>query len=75
MSTREIDPNVIRYGYTPVPRDPDILFANHPTAFGPNPKQDPFLVQDIPLPDTALVKEVKEFVKVRNTCHVFDVMG
>lgn len=72
MSTKEIDPNVIRYGYTPVPRDPDVLFANHPTALGPNPKQDSFLVQDIPLPDTALVKEVTEFVKVRIACLVFD---
>ena len=52
------------YGFTPVPRDPDVLFKDHPTALGPSPKQDPFTADDFPLPDTALVKEVGAFVQV-----------
>ncbi|TDL26796.1 cyanamide hydratase [Rickenella mellea] len=51
------------YGFMPVPRDPAILFAGHPTASGPNPKQDLFEFKDLPLPDSPLVRYVKEFVK------------
>lgn len=58
------DPNVERYGFTPVPRDPDVLFKDHPTASGPNPKQDHFKLEDFPIPDTPLAKSVHEFVKV-----------
>ncbi|KIK66238.1 hypothetical protein GYMLUDRAFT_239225 [Collybiopsis luxurians FD-317 M1] len=58
-----VDPNVTLYGFTPVPRDPEVLFANHPTASGDNPKQDLFVVEDFPFPDSGLVKDVKEFVK------------
>ena len=65
MTTAQSDSNVIRYGYTPVPRDPDVLFADHPTASGPNPKQDAILAQDISFPDSQLVRDVKHFVKVR----------
>jgi cyanamide hydratase len=59
------DPNVERYGFTPVPRDPDLLFKNHPTAGGDHPKQDEFTVKDFPLPDSPLVQEVKKFVQVK----------
>ena len=52
------------YGYTPVARDPDVLFKDHPTASGPNPKQDPFTFKDFPLPDSPLVQKVKAYVKV-----------
>lgn len=62
------DPNVTFYGFTAVPRDPDVLFKDHPTANGPNPKQDPLTVDDFPLPNSPLVKEVREFVKVRAPC-------
>ena len=62
MSTT-VDP-VIFYGYTPVPRDPEVLFADHPTASGPNPKQDVLQFKDVALPDSKLVQEVKAFVKV-----------
>lgn len=65
MSTTT-DP-VIFYGFTAVPRDPEILFANHPTASGPNPKQDLFTVDDFPLPDSKVVREVKAFVKVSHS--------
>ncbi|TFK49760.1 cyanamide hydratase [Heliocybe sulcata] len=51
------------YGFTPVPRDPEVLFKDHPTATGPSPKQDPFTIKDIPLPDSPLVREVKSFVQ------------
>ena len=53
------------YGYTPVARDPDVLFKDHPTSSGANPKQDAFKFDDLPLPDSPLVRTVKEFVKVR----------
>lgn len=56
--------NIVKYGYTPVPRDPDVLLMDHPTASGNNPKQDPFKFSDIPFPDSLLVQNVKEFVKV-----------
>jgi len=57
------DPNVTFYGFTPVPRNPDVLFADHPTASGDNPKQDLFVASDFPWPDSPLVREVKAFVK------------
>ena len=31
--------NIEKYGYTSVPRDPDVLLADHPTAGGPAPQQ------------------------------------
>ena len=52
------------YGFAPVPRDPEVLFKDHPTASGPIPKQDLFTVDDFPLPDTQLVKEVRAFAQV-----------
>lgn len=55
--------NVSFYGFTPVPRDPEVLFAGHPTASGDNPKQDLFVASDFPLPDSPVVEQVKAFVK------------
>ncbi|EMD34899.1 hypothetical protein CERSUDRAFT_116436 [Gelatoporia subvermispora B] len=55
--------NVVFYGFSPVPRDPEVLFKDHPTASGPNPKQDLFTVDDFPLPDSPVTREVKAFVK------------
>ncbi|KAF8644021.1 hypothetical protein AX16_008737 [Volvariella volvacea WC 439] len=57
------DPSIEFYGFTPVPRDPEVLFKDHPTASGANPKQDLFEVTDFPLPDSPLVREVREFVR------------
>ncbi|KZT23272.1 cyanamide hydratase [Neolentinus lepideus HHB14362 ss-1] len=54
---------VVFYGFTPVARDPDVLFKDHPTATGEHPKQDPFTIKDFPLPDSPLVREVKSFVQ------------
>ncbi|KAK1227953.1 hypothetical protein PQX77_009000 [Marasmius sp. AFHP31] len=56
------------YGFTPVPRDTDVLFKDHPTANpnNPNPQQDYFTAQDfLPLPgeNSELVKSVREFVR------------
>jgi cyanamide hydratase len=51
------------YGWTAVPRDPDVLFKEHPTASGPNPKKDHFTAADFPLPDSELVRHVRQFVK------------
>lgn len=54
------------YGYTPVPRDPDVLFKDHPTASGAHPKQDSFEFNDfLPLPNSPLVQKAKAFVKDR----------
>lgn len=57
------DHNTTFYGYTAVPRDPDVLFKDHPTASGAHPKQDKFLVKDFPLPDSPVVRVVKAFVE------------
>ena len=56
--------DVAFYGFTPVPRDPDVLFKDHPTASGPTPKQDFVTIADFPFPDSAVVRSVKDFVKV-----------
>jgi hypothetical protein len=58
------DHNTQFYGFTAVPRSPDVLFQNHPTAIGDHPKQDVFEVKDFPLPDSKVVREVKAFVEV-----------
>ncbi|KAJ7456992.1 hypothetical protein FB451DRAFT_1275544 [Mycena latifolia] len=57
------DPNVAFYGFTAVPRNPDVLFKDHPTASGDHPKQDLFTVMDFPLPDSPLANQVRDFVK------------
>ena len=71
-----ISDKVAFYGFTPVPRDPDVLFKDHPTASGPNPKQDDVEFKDFPLPDSPLVQNVKAFVKVRLFLHnIFDAIS
>jgi len=57
------DNNTTFYGFTPVPRDPEVLFKDHPTASGDHPEQDPFEVKDFPLLDSKVVQEVRDFVK------------
>ncbi|KAH9943725.1 hypothetical protein B0H21DRAFT_823598 [Amylocystis lapponica] len=57
------DNSVTFYGFTPVPRDPEVLFKDHPTASGVNPKQDLFTATDFPLPDSPVVRAVEAFVK------------
>jgi len=59
------------YGFTPVARDPDVLFYAHPTASGEHPKQDLFKVADFPLPESNLAREVKAFAKASlvHLCH------
>ena len=59
-----VDHSTQFYGFTAVPRSPDVLFKDHPTALGDHPKQDVFEVKDFPFPDSKLVREVKAFVKV-----------
>lgn len=56
--------DVAFYGFTPVPRDPEVLFKDHPTASGPTPKQELLTVDDLPFPDSAVVRAVKDFVTV-----------
>lgn len=73
--------SIIKYGYTPVPRDPDVLFKDHPTASGDHPKQDPVIFSDFALPDSPLVQQVREFVKVKThrnrqvTFHVMQILA
>ncbi|KAM6493109.1 hypothetical protein JOM56_011243 [Amanita muscaria] len=57
-----MDP-VTFYGFTPVVRDPDVLFTDHPTASGDHPKQDAFTASDFPAPDSQLAIEVKKFAR------------
>ncbi|KAG6899218.1 hypothetical protein C0993_012185 [Termitomyces sp. T159_Od127] len=54
---------IVFYGFTPVVRDPDVLFDGHPTASGDHPKQDDYRVADFPLPDSEVVRKVKNFVQ------------
>ncbi|KAH8077082.1 hypothetical protein BXZ70DRAFT_705897 [Cristinia sonorae] len=72
MSSELEDHNISFYGFTAVPRDPDILFRDHPTASGPNPKQDLFTVTDFPLPNSPLVQAVRDFVKGELTEQTFN---
>jgi cyanamide hydratase len=51
------------YGFTPVPRDPDVLFRDHPTASGPNPKQDLFTAADFPPPSSPVADVVRAFAE------------
>jgi len=54
------------YGFTAVPRNPDVLFKDVPTAHGDNPKQDTgeLDLNDLPfIKGSALVNDVREFVK------------
>ncbi|KIJ33773.1 hypothetical protein M422DRAFT_264231 [Sphaerobolus stellatus SS14] len=59
--------NVTKYGYTPVPRDPNVLFENHPTGGGANPAQAAYSLDssELKFPDTELVKKAKAFVKAK----------
>lgn len=67
------DPNIAFYGFTPVPRDPGVLFANHPTASGDCPKQDYFQAEDFPIPESVLVNDVTTFVKVSGISEILSV--
>ncbi|KAF8518142.1 cyanamide hydratase [Hysterangium stoloniferum] len=55
--------NIVKYGYFPVPRDPDVLFKDHPTAGGPDPQQASYTLAEIPFPDSELVRRSKAFVE------------
>lgn len=57
------DVNIEKYGYTPVPRDPEVLFEGHPTASPPNVQQAAWKLDELPFPDTPLVQDSKYFVK------------
>lgn len=54
--------NTERYGFTAVPRDPDVLFLHHSTAGGSNPTQASYKLSEIPFPDSELVRQCKAFV-------------
>lgn len=54
--------HIEKYGFTPVPRDPEVLFLDHPTASGPNPKQASYKLSEITFPDSELVQTCKAFV-------------
>ncbi|KAJ7271083.1 hypothetical protein C8J57DRAFT_1320651 [Mycena rebaudengoi] len=57
-----MDP-IVFYGFAPVPRDQEVLFKDHPTASGDHPKQDPFTVNDFPVPNSPLANQVRAFVQ------------
>lgn len=59
------DADVKKYGFETVVRDQKLLFKDHPTASGPNPKVDNLTFDQIEFPNTELVKKAREFVKVR----------
>ncbi|KIP01260.1 hypothetical protein PHLGIDRAFT_113164 [Phlebiopsis gigantea 11061_1 CR5-6] len=55
--------NIAKYGYTPVPRDPEVLLAGHPTAGGASPQQAEHKLSEIAFPDSELVRRSKAFVQ------------
>lgn len=55
--------NIAKYGFAPVPRDPDVLLAGHPSAGGPAPQAAAYALADLPFPDGALVRRAKVFVQ------------
>lgn len=69
MST---DNNIEKYGYTPVPRDPDVLLKDHSTASGPNPKQADYDLSELPFPDSELVRRSKAFVEKELNTQTFN---
>ena len=52
------------YGFTAVPRDPEVLFKDHPTASGDSPQQARYDLTELNLPNSRVVREVEAFVKV-----------
>ncbi len=65
-----MDP-VAFYGFSPVVRDPDVLFHEHPTASGDHPKQDLFKAADFPAPDSPLAREIRKFAQVSKSVKPF----
>ncbi|KZT32781.1 cyanamide hydratase [Sistotremastrum suecicum HHB10207 ss-3] len=63
MATDRFDVDDEIHGWRAVPRDPDVLFKDHPTASGPSPKQDPFQFDDIARPQSELARKTFEFAK------------
>ncbi|KAF7977876.1 hypothetical protein HWV62_2410 [Athelia sp. TMB] len=51
------------YGFTAVPRDPEVLFKDHPTASGDSPQQARYDLAELSLPNSRVVREVEAFVK------------
>jgi cyanamide hydratase len=49
------------YGFTPVPRNPEVLFKDHLPTSGPNPKQEAFTAADFPLPSSPVADAVRTF--------------
>lgn len=68
------DANVVKYGYTPVPRDPDVLFREHPTATGLVPQKADYSLDsaELAFPDTELVRRSKAFVKEKLNDQTFN---
>lgn len=55
--------NIVKYGYTPVPRDPEVLLDGHPTAGGSSPQQADYALSELAFPDSELVRRSKAFVE------------
>lgn len=66
------DKNVEKYGYTPVPRDPDVLFREHPTATGLVPQKADYSLDQLAFPDTELVRRSKAFVSEKLNVPTFN---
>jgi cyanamide hydratase len=54
--------NIVKYGYFPVPRDPEVLLKGHATA-GDNPQQASYTLAEVPFPDSELIRKSKAFVE------------
>lgn len=59
-----MDPNITFYGFTPVARNPEIIFDGHSTANADQAPPTVLQVKDCPIPETKIVAQVREFIWV-----------
>lgn len=59
-----MDSNISFYGFTPVARNPEIIFDGHPTANVDEAPPTVLQVKDCPIPETEIVGQVREFIWV-----------
>lgn len=64
--------NIEKYGFTAVPRNPDVLFASVPAAQGPSPQQADYKLSELPFPDSELVRRSKAFVQKELNTQTFN---
>lgn len=64
--------NIEKYGFTAVPRNPDVLFASVPAAQGLSPQHADYKLSELPFPDSELVRRSKAFVQKELNTQTFN---